>query len=105
MGEVRSIATDDHELVTLLKQHTGITDPDLWAVPHYMWPGLARWVLYGIRPGDFLTAVLENKLVDSYALADDANTECMRAWANIMYNHVPSEARRENMKTWRGILR
>lgn len=55
--------------------------------------GLVRYVEHGILPGSFLTAVLEDKLVESAMCADDNNLPRLHMWADIMYNAVPRAAR------------
>ena len=72
-------------------------------LPGYMWDGVERWVVNGIPAGDFLMAVFEDKLVEAFARADEANTSCMKDWAGFMYWDVPSSCRGENVATWKGL--
>lgn len=63
--------------------------------------GLARYVLHGTPPGDFLTALLENDLLCALSLADSNNREHFLDLAQLLYN-LPaacfgSEAR---VKSW-----
>ena len=67
-------------------------DLDLTRIPKHMRGGLIRYLEEGIKPGSFLTAVLENKLVEAYSRADSINTECMREWVELLYNELPLEA-------------
>lgn len=62
-------------------------------IPWHMREGVEAYVVYGRPTGDFLRAVLEDKLVMAFAKADDQNLLAMRAWAEFMYYHVPSVAR------------
>ena len=64
--------------------------------------GLARYIEHGIGPGGFLTAVLEDSLVEAASRADDQNQRRLFDWAYIMYNDVPWDARgsRENVRAW-----
>jgi hypothetical protein len=44
---------------------------------------------YGVPPGDFLRAILENRLVESVAAADDDNLRNIQAYAEYLYNEAP----------------
>ncbi len=59
-------------------------------LPEHMQGAARRYVKHGIRPGDFLTAVLCNDFKEAFALADSVNTACMKAWAMWIYNEAPS---------------
>lgn len=59
-------------------------------VPHYMHEGVTQYILNGVAPGNFLTAVLSNNLVDAYKYADGSNRICMEQWARLLYNELPS---------------
>lgn len=59
-------------------------------LPERMQGDMKRYVEEGIPPGDFLRAVLENKLMQSFQLADDTNVERMWEFANFLYNELPS---------------
>jgi hypothetical protein len=61
-------------------------------VPDYMLPGLARWIMWGIYPGDFLTAVIHDSLKEAAMRADVNNQRLLWQWADVMYNCVPNEA-------------
>ena len=54
---------------------------------------LIGYVINGWQPGGFLTAVLENKLVEAATRADDHNMRRLYGWAVVMYNDVPRDAR------------
>jgi len=59
-------------------------------VPAHDHGGLKRWILYGVKPGHFLTAVIENDLREAYGRADEANTMAMRDIMRFFYNDAPS---------------
>ena len=61
-------------------------------LPEHMQVGARAYVEHGQPPGDFLRAVLENKLVDAYGRADAKNTAAMWEWANWLYNECPGPA-------------
>lgn len=76
---------------------TDYTYPESWladaralsTIPLHMHEGLKNYVVHGIPPGGFLTAVLENKLVESFAKADDVNQRNMLGWVNFLYGAMP----------------
>lgn len=47
-------------------------------VPDHLWPGLCRYLVERIRPGQFLCAVLENNLHDALTRADDIAVQHLR---------------------------
>ena len=51
---------------------------------------LERYVEHGIKPGDFLTAVLENNFMEAAGRADSFNQLHLHDWARVIYNDVPS---------------
>jgi hypothetical protein len=48
-----------------------------------------RYFVIRIPPGGFLTALLSNDLMESFARADDENADNMRQWAMFLYNYAP----------------
>ena len=62
-----------------------------WSIiPEHMHGAIRRYVMHGVPPGSFLTAVLSNDLKESYARADDDNAASMRGWVRFLYNFCPS---------------
>jgi len=59
-------------------------------VPRHMWEGALRYLLNGIPPGGFLTAVLENNLTESIRQADSTNLRSIVNWARWVYNWIPT---------------
>jgi hypothetical protein len=59
-------------------------------IPDYMQGGFARWVLWGIKPGDFLYAVACSDLFKAFRHADDANQAAMTSWVKLFYNAAPA---------------
>ena len=69
---------------------------DEWAaglaiLPDYMIGGVVRYVLYGIAPGSFLTAVIDGDLFMALRKADDNNKNALPAYAAFFYNYAPSD--------------
>jgi len=71
-------------------------------VPEHILPGIARYLVTGIVPGDFLTAMLTNDLRGVMQTADDMNIEVLPAIWNFLYHNIPSSAwgSRERMAKW-----
>lgn len=59
-------------------------------IPGHMVGGIKRYVLNGIPPGGFLTALLSNDFMGAVGKADDDNQRALISWAQFLYNHVPS---------------
>lgn len=62
-------------------------------LPIHMQAIVEDYIEKGIIPDDFTRACLENKLVESFSLADEINMEHMKDWANWLYNDCPMMAR------------
>ena len=64
----------------------------LGLIPRHMRDGVTRYIEQGIPGGSFLTAVMENNLVQAYNRADESNTEAMHGWAAFLYGYLPTNA-------------
>ena len=60
-----------------------------YGIPDRMQGGLIRYFNQRIPPGHFLTAVLENNLVEAVNRADDENVHCLKAYVMWLYNVPP----------------
>jgi hypothetical protein len=58
-------------------------------LPFNLRGGTQRYIEQGIPPGSFLTAVLENKLKESFIAADDENRDGMFHIVSWFYNEAP----------------
>lgn len=57
------------------------------------WYGaLERYLNHGIMPGSFMTAVLENNLVEAFGRADIHNSSNLKNIVGYIYNHLPSNS-------------
>ena len=74
-------------------------------LPEHMRESARQYVEEGRATGRFLTAVLENKLVEAYSYADDENTAAMRAWAGWLYSDISADAwgSPEKVAAWRKL--
>ena len=73
-----------------------------WYIPERMMGGLERYFESHIAPGDFLTAVLQNDLMEAMGRADDENIANLPAYAGYLYNEAPSGTYGsvENFNNW-----
>lgn len=72
------------------------------ALPSYMIPGLMRYLVDRVEPGDFLMAVLENDLRRACERADDVNRATLANYVQFLYNYAPSPAwgSKEKVRAW-----
>lgn len=71
-------------------------------IPPMVREGIDEYVRIGRPPGDFVRAVLEDRLVEAYQAADPFSAAAMHAIAAYVYNHVPEAAlkSREAVDRW-----
>lgn len=68
-------------------------EPDAYYPIRDDWYGaLERYLNHGIMPGSFMTAVLENNLVEAFGRADMDNEINMKNIVGYVYNHLPSNS-------------
>ncbi len=71
-------------------------------LPVHVRYGMKRYMEERKRPGDFLTAVIQNKLVDAFSKADDINVLRMHDFVTFLYWEAPSTSwgSEEVMDAW-----
>jgi hypothetical protein len=71
-------------------------------VPEHNWDGLVRYVTVGCPVGSFLTAVLENNLMESFERADEENRAALFNLCSFVYGDVPAPCHGspENVRAW-----
>lgn len=71
-------------------------------VPEHLQDGLRRYLLHGIQPGHFLTAVLENNLFEAMARADLVSRAGLFGLVSHLYNEAPRGCygSREIVQAW-----
>jgi hypothetical protein len=76
-------------------------------VPEHDHDGLILWITKGILPGDFLTAVLENNLMEAFGRADEVNQAHLFDICFFLYNHAPGgcHGSRKTMLEWMAAQR
>ena len=63
---------------------------DSMNLPPHMASGVVAWVLFGQKPGQFLTALIENNLLEAARRADAGNGPALQAWVKFLDAYVPS---------------
>lgn len=86
--EIREMTKDD--LDRMVAEHNEL-NPDR-PVKESTLNALIRYRDRGIKPGDFLTAVLENNLMRSFGLADSYNRATLFQITSFLYNEMPSNS-------------
>jgi hypothetical protein len=61
-------------------------------VPEGTWEALRRYLIHGIRPGQFLQAVLSNNLIGAIARGDVKNLEGLVVLVRYLVHHAPAQA-------------
>ena len=64
--------------------------PCLMELPLRMHVPITGYILWGIRTGDFLYALLSNDLMLAVGRADDDNLPRLRQWCMLLYNGAPA---------------
>lgn len=59
-------------------------------IPDHMHGAIKRYILNGMQPGGFLTALLSNDLMGAMRKGDDDNLRALADWGRFLYNYVPS---------------
>ncbi len=61
-----------------------------YGVPDHMIDAFEFYVFHRIEPGSFLTAVLENNLMEAIGRADHINIMHLKEIASFVYNCIPA---------------
>lgn len=77
-------------------------DGEYAAIPQHMQAALRRYVVEGLKPGDFLTAVICNDLRNAVGRADADNLPLLKTYVQWFYNIAPGSCwgSREHMDEW-----
>jgi hypothetical protein len=59
-------------------------------LPSHLQAGLIRYIVLGVEPGHFLSAVLRNDLFGAMGRADDTSRDAIPMICNFLYNFAPS---------------
>ena len=82
--------------------YTVVTSGHPFRIPERMAPGIRRYVEEGVKPGDFLCAVIAHDLFEAVGRADDENLENLPAYVAWFYNEAPGNCHgsHEVMLAW-----
>lgn len=71
-------------------------------IPQGILDGLHRYQTYGIMPGGFLSAVLENDLMSAVMLADEKSQEAFFEIVHYVYHELPyaCHGSKEKIVSW-----
>lgn len=77
-------------------------DGDYAQIPAHMQEAIRRYVVRGIQPGDFLTAVITNNLRLAVFSADDTNLPLLPLYVRWFHNVPPGacQGSAANMTDW-----
>jgi hypothetical protein len=78
---------------------------DRYQIPERMHEGMLRWIEDGIKPGSFLSAIIENDLYNAFHLADDENSFRISSYLSFFYMCAPGGCWRtmERVKEWEAV--
>lgn len=65
---------------------------DYSTIPAHMREGTTLYLEFGIKPGDFLTRILEGDILGAYRFADSINKNYIGAWCDWLINQCPASA-------------
>lgn len=65
-------------------------DIDYSMLPEHLRAGLQRYIEDGVKPGDFLCAVLRNDLMGAWGRADEYCKAQMNGIMDFVYNQMPA---------------
>ena len=70
-------------------------------IPERMRPAVLRYIMDGITPGDFISAILENNFYNAAFMADDENFMYLREYARML-NALPIDCwgSRKKVDSW-----
>ncbi len=77
----------DEKLKAMMREHNEL-NPDR-PIREDIRAALLRYANQGIKPGDFLTAVLENDLMEAMGRADSYNRATIHQICTFVYNELP----------------
>lgn len=77
-----------------------------FGVPLHNHNGILRYILYGIEPGGFVCAVIDNDLKECFMRGDEENLSNLRGIVSWFYNHAPEMCwgSPERRKRWQESL-
>lgn len=72
------------------RYYSAVGEAKLSGVPSHLVEPLALYIAFGIPPGDCLTAILANDLMEAFGRADEGTARGMRNICTFIYSYAPS---------------
>lgn len=69
------------------------TGADWSGIPYHCRETIRLYVMRGVPMGSFCTAIFANDFMEAAGRADDENRHALFAYAQFLYNHVPSQSK------------
>jgi hypothetical protein len=71
-------------------------------IPDYMHDGLINYIKHHVKPGHFLSAILQNNLRETFFRADYINVNLVKNYVKFLYNYAPSSCwgNQERFENW-----
>jgi hypothetical protein len=69
-------------------------------IPQHMWDAVILYFEFGIEPGGFFRAVLENDLIGAACRADSTNEQRLKDYALFLCNYVPGRSGDPEQDCW-----
>jgi len=75
---------------------------EYYNLPNHMHGAIVRYIMDGIPPGHFLTAVIDNDLREAFSRADDKNKPMIEAFLQYFYMEAPAQCHgsERDMERW-----
>lgn len=78
--------------ILTLGEHGGVESAkNIGALPSHMHAGIARFILMGVKPGSFLTAVFANEFEIAKIKADSLNAAMFDAYRDFLTWDAPAD--------------
>jgi len=85
----RRPTSDERRQWRALLREAATRNDDWCAVPDRGLRALERYVMAGVRPGEFLCAILANDLRGAVVRADETNLKLLPQWVRLLQEYVP----------------
>lgn len=72
----------------MLNHDPAVLLSEMGDIPEHMHDALVAYIVQRVPPGGFLTAVLENNLMNAFGRADNENRRALFAYTKFLYNHA-----------------
>lgn len=97
---------DSPEITSLARYHALLVQMEERGVPEHLRDSLAHYIVRGLQPGRFVTAVLSNNLLGAFRHGDEDSLAGLRNLVTFMVDIVPGTAwgSHKHVAEWKGLL-